>query len=170
METASYFLFKIKHSWVDVEMLTFIAAMSLSYDSLIFFITSSSALEHASMEPFTVMVRSGLYRVKSWRLDGTAVRVYDTNQTHFYQLVSAALRWNCDLGPRVLFDFLQIAALLPNQSSYKVVVRKYLQWDLLSAAQDGLFVYSSILNLQPLNDWASQLFHIQVWLIWIFFF
>lgn len=45
--------------------------MSLSYDSLIFFITSSSALAHASMEPFTVMVRSGLYRVKSWRLDRT---------------------------------------------------------------------------------------------------
>lgn len=78
----SYFLFKINHCWVKVEMLTFIAAMSLSYDSLIFFIISSSALEHASMEPFTVMVRSGLYRVKSWRLDGTAIRVYNANQTH----------------------------------------------------------------------------------------
>lgn len=43
--------------------------MSLSYDSLIFFITSSSALEHASMAPFTVMVRSGLYKVRSWSLD-----------------------------------------------------------------------------------------------------
>lgn len=50
-------------------MLTFIAAMSLSYDSLIFFISSSSALAHASMVPFTVMVRSGLYTVKSWRLN-----------------------------------------------------------------------------------------------------
>ena len=46
------------------------AAQSFSYDSLTFFITSSSAREQASMEPFTVMVLSGLYRVRSCRLDG----------------------------------------------------------------------------------------------------
>lgn len=40
--------------------LTFMAAMSLSCDSLIFFITSFSARPQASMEPLMVMVRSGL--------------------------------------------------------------------------------------------------------------
>lgn len=45
------------------------AAMSLSCDSLIFFITSFSARPQASMVPFIVMVRSGLYRVRSCKLE-----------------------------------------------------------------------------------------------------
>lgn len=44
------------------------AAMSLSCDSLIFFITSFSARPHASIVPLIVMVLSGLYRVRSCRL------------------------------------------------------------------------------------------------------
>lgn len=51
------------------KFLTFMAAMSLSCDSLIFFITSFSARPQASMVPFIVMVRSGLYRVRSCRLE-----------------------------------------------------------------------------------------------------
>lgn len=48
--------------------LTCMAATSFSYDSRTFFMISSSAFAQASNEPFTVMVRSGLYRVRSCRL------------------------------------------------------------------------------------------------------
>lgn len=139
----------------SIEQLTFIAAMSLSYDSLIFFITSSSALEHASMAPFTVMVRSGLYKVRSWSLEKgmggchendchsiyvccdntantTTLKIHGVlsgtfmNGLQGLQVVFTEsairklrvrltdLRWDCDLGPCVLLDFLQVASFLPN--------------------------------------------------------
>lgn len=74
------------------EKLTFIAAMSLSYDSLIFFITSSSALEHASMAPFTVMVRSGLYKVRSWRLDKAIVVAWKQLSQYMYVMTTMQRR------------------------------------------------------------------------------
>lgn len=52
-----------------IKMLTFIAAMSLSYDSMIFVINSSRALLLSLRVPFIVMVLSRLYTVRSRRLE-----------------------------------------------------------------------------------------------------
>ena len=49
------------------------------------------------------------------------------------QQVQLILRRDGDLRFCVLFDLLEVAALLPDQSTHKVVVCQDFKWDLLSA-------------------------------------
>lgn len=99
--------------------------------------TSTSAWQQPSTHPLTVMVLSWLYSDRSWRLHTWAGR---TSFALWLILKGCnskcveASRGDGDLGVCVLFYFLQVASLFPNQTSNKIVVGQNLQRNLISAA------------------------------------
>ena len=63
---------------------------------------------------------------------------HNAHSLHYWvQLIgTSGLRWDCYLGPCLMFNFLQISAFFSNQSSNQAIVGQDLQRNLFSSERD----------------------------------